>query len=272
MRLVLLPGAIYLALAAFVPLADKLILFPTTQPIDAGKAARTAIPFNGGDLEIWSASSRRAAQQASADVYVLRFYGNADRAERWVAYEAQEWDSRAVEVWGVNYPGYGGSSGPATLPAMSGSGLAAYDAIAAKARGKPIIVFGTSIGSTVALHIGANRKTAGLVLHNPPAMRQMALRAFGWWNLWLLAGPVALQIPRELDSIENAKRVHAPAVFLLAERDEVVAPRFQQLVVRAYAGKKRVVSLPGAGHNSPVEGAALGNAHNAYEWLLQQSY
>ena len=35
----------------------------------------------------------------------------------------------------------------------------------------------------------------------------------------------------------------------LAGKDEVVAPRYQALVVNAYAGKKRVIQLPEANHN-----------------------
>ena len=96
----------------------------------------------------------------------------------------------------------------------------------------------------------------------------MILRQFGWWNLWLLAGPVSLQIPRDLDSIANARAARAPAIFLLAEEDEIVAPRWQRLVVDAYAGEKRIITLAGANHNSPVEGTAVADLHCALEWLL----
>ena len=64
------------------------------------------------------------------------------------------------------------------------------------------------------------------------------------------------------------KAVHVPAIFLLAERDEIIAPRFQQLVVEAYAGEKRVIHLRGAQHNSPIEGAGLSDLYNALDWLL----
>jgi pimeloyl-ACP methyl ester carboxylesterase len=251
-----------------VPLADRLILFPTTFAIGCSGAERHGLPFANGELEIWTAASRSTYLQASADVYVLRFYGNADRAERWVASEANEWGSRAVEVWGVNYPGYGGSSGPASLRRMAAAGLVAFDALRAKTAGKPVIVSGTSIGTTVALHIAAQRSVNGLVLHNPPALRQVILRGFGWWNLWLIAAPVALQIPPELDSIANAKRIHIRAAFLLADRDEIVAPKFQQLVVNAYAGEKQLIKLPGAFHNSPIEEASAADVYKAYDWLL----
>lgn len=255
-------------MAASVNLADRLVLYPSTFPVNSGAAKRTAIPFQKGELEIWTSQSQAVQSSGRVDAYILRFYGNADRAERWVAMEAEEWDRRAVEVWGVNYPGYGGSTGPARLATIGPAALAAYDALKSVAGDRPIIIFGASIGTTPALHIAAHRAVTGVILHNPPPLRQLILRQYGWWNLWLLAAPVAMQIPRDLDNIANAKAAHAPAIFMLAEADEIIAPRFQRLVVEAYAGEKRVIDLSGASHNSPVEGAAVADLHRALEWLL----
>ena len=258
---------LYVVLIVFAPLPDRLVLFPTTNRIDAGAAIRKTIPFQGGDLEIWTARSALAQQRGQPEIYVLRFYGNADRADRWVAAEAGMWNNRAVEVWGMNYPGFGGSTGPARLARLGPAALAAFDELQKAAGDRPIIVFGASLGTTTALHIAAHRKIAGLILHNPPALRQIILRQFGWWNLWLFAGPMAYKLPADLDSVANARAVHVPAIFLLAEKDEVVAPKFQRLVVDAYAGEKRIIPLPGAGHNSPVQGAALADFHQALDWL-----
>src|SRR5213594_765142 len=261
---------VYFVVMFFGHLPDHLILFPTRAPIDAGSAARKTVLFQNGELEVWTAKSHRAQQQGRADVFILRFYGNADRADRWAAAEAEMWNDRAVEIWGMNYPGFGGSTGPARLSKIGPAALAAFDELKRHARDSPIVPFGASIGATAALHVAASRPAgiAGLILHNPPPLREMILRQFGWWNLWLLAGPVALQIPRDLDSIENAKAIHAPAIFLLAERDEVVAPRFHRLVVNAYAGEKRVIALHGAYHNDPIEGTALADLNDGLGWLL----
>ena len=281
----------------FGHLPDRLILFPTTAPIDAGTAVRRTIPFENGELEIWTAESQSARKQGRADVFILRFYGNADRADRWAAMEAEMWNDRAVEIWGMNYPGFGGSTGPARLSKIGPAALAAFDALRRQAMSKsgvvsavpsglsskpalgtadttaPMVLFGTSIGVTAALHVAASRpaEITGLILHNPPPLREVILRQFGWWNLWLLAGPVALQIPRELDCIANARASRAPAIFLLAERDEIVAPRFHRLVVQAYAGEKRVIELSGAYHNDPIEGIALADLNGAIDWMLTKA-
>ncbi len=153
----------------------------------------------------------------------------------------------------MNYPGFGGSTGPARLKRIAPAALTAFDALRSETAESPILIFGASIGATPALYIATQRPVAGLVLHNPPALRQVILYQYGWWNLWLLAGPVAAQIPRQLDS---------------AEQDEIVAPRFQQLVVNAYAGEKRIIHLRGAHHNDPIEGTALADLYQALDWLL----
>jgi pimeloyl-ACP methyl ester carboxylesterase len=263
-------GIVYFAVMFFGHFSDHLILFPTRAPIDAGSAVRKTVPFQNGELEVWTAKSGRAQQQGRADIFILRFYGNADRADRWATAEAEMWRDRAVEIWGMNYPGFGGSTGPARLSQIGPAAVAAFDELKDHADNRPIVPFGTSIGATAALHVAASRPAgiAGLILHNPPPLREMILRQFGWWNLWLLAGPIALQIPRDLDSIENARAIHAPAIFLLAQRDEVVAPRFHRLVVNAYAGEKRVIELRGAYHNDPIEGTAVADLNDALGWLL----
>ena len=270
-RIVLAIVAAYLILILFGHLPDHLILFPTKAPIDAGEAARKMVPFQNGELEVWTAKSYRAKQQAGADIYVLRFYGNADRADRWVAAEAEEWNGRAVEIWGMNYPGFGRSTGPARLSRIGPAAVTAFDELKGHADGRPIVLYGASLGSAAALHVARQRPVAGLILLNPLPLRQMILRRFGWWNLWLFAGPIALQIPRDLDSISNAKAIQTPAIFLLAEKDEIVPPRYHRLVVDAYAGQKRVISLPGAYHNDPVEGAALAELNHALDWLLPKT-
>lgn len=227
--------------------ADALVLWPPSGPVEAGGATRRVVGAAGKEVEIWSASAGGEAP----DAFVLRFYGNADRAEWHVAEEASRYPR--IELWGVNYPGFGGSTGPATLRGAAAAALAAYDALAARAGGKPIFAFGTSLGTTAALHVARNRSVRGLLLVNPPPLRELVLGEYGWWNLWLAATWTAAQIPPELDSVQNARSCGVPAVFVTAERDEIVPPAYQRRVFAAYAGPKEVIVLPGGTHNSGAE-------------------
>src|SRR5262249_57103878 len=104
---------------------------------------------------------------------------------------------RAVEIWGMNYPGFGGSKGPARLSKIGPAALAAFDELQRQAMSKsavepavpsrsssnpalrtahttaPIVSFGTSIVVTPPLHVAAQRRAAGLILHNPPPLPQI---------------------------------------------------------------------------------------------------
>lgn len=102
------------------------------------------------------------------------------------------------------------------------------------------------------MYVAASRPVAGLIVQNPPALRQV-IRSQGWWNLWLLAYPASLRVPAELDTPANAKRVSAPAVFITAEADNLVMPKFQQLTIDAFAGPKRVLHLKRKGHDDTID-------------------
>src|SRR5262249_60391772 len=56
----------------------------------------------------------------------------------------------AVEIWGMNYPGFGGSTGPARLARIGPAAVAAFDVLRREAAGAPIVAYGASIGATAA--------------------------------------------------------------------------------------------------------------------------
>jgi pimeloyl-ACP methyl ester carboxylesterase len=256
--LALLPG--------IIGCADQLLLHPSTDPVDAMGAKRREVALGNRRIEMWVARSPGCARTAPR-AFALVFVGNASRAEWAATPTAQFWKNHPIEVWAVNYPGYGGSTGPAKLASLAPAALATYDAIASEAVGRPVFVTGESIGTTLALYVGAHRPVAGIVLKNPPPLKQLILGEYGWWNLWLIAGPASAQVPDEMDSVANAKSCRAPAIFLLAERDRLVLPKDQQMVVDAYAGERRSVVLAGAGHNSPIPDEALLKVNDAIDWL-----
>ena len=248
--------------------ASILILFPSTAPQPIGQAERRLIPYSGGQLEALIARSPGCGWQSPRAI-VVAFTGNAGRVEWSAQADANRWGSLPVEVWAFNHPGFGQSTGPATLARLAPAALAAYDAAAAANPGKPIILEGTSLGCTMALHAAAERRPAGMFLRTPPPLRQLILKRHGWWNLWLLAGPVASGVPAELSVMRTAPRVHCPAVFLLIDHDNVVPYAYQQAVADAFAGPKKTVILRADDHNAPLD-AARTQCAEAQEWLWEQ--
>jgi pimeloyl-ACP methyl ester carboxylesterase len=251
--------------AGGVGCADRLILPPVPPASPGDGSPRMMIPRGDGRvLESYRARSP-GARDAEPRAFVLRFSGDANTAAQWTA---DRWRDRPVEAWVVNYPGYGGSSGPRTLRELADAALVAHDEMRSAAGDRPIVVEGFSLGTVPALHVAAKRPVAGVIVQNPPPLRQVVLRHHGWWNLWLLAGPVALSLPKDVDSIANARRCRAPAAFIVAEKDDVVPPALQREIHDAYAGPKRLISQRGAGHADPLDEKTMSEVQAAMDWML----
>src|SRR5687768_3803555 len=258
----------YLLLMTFGGCADRFLLFPSRHPIDAGRAEARSVEVDGRKIEVWTARSP-ACFGREPEGFVLEFCGNATRAEHIAQFVADRWRDQPVEVWVMNYPGFGGSEGRATLKSIPPAALATYDALRQVAGDRPIFLAGNSMGATPALYVASRRPVAGMILQNTPALRRIILRRHGWWNLWLFAVPVALQVPDELEVLGTAPRVTAPAVFMIADHDGLVPPAYQRLVVNAYAGPKKVIRLADVGHNSPVPATADAELSRELDWLWQ---
>jgi pimeloyl-ACP methyl ester carboxylesterase len=234
------------------PITNRLLLFPTRDDRGLAGAERVMIDDAGGGIETIRAKSPGATLEPTRAI-VLRFYGNADRADGWPASEALGFGAWPVEVWGVNYAGFGRSEGSASLAGVARAADVAFDE-AAK-RGLPIFVMGTSMGTTAALHLAATRDVRGVLLQNPPPLGELIRGRYGWWNLWLLAAPISWAVPSTLDSVANARRVRAPTLVLSSEKDEVVPFEYQTVVFDACAGPKERIVVEGARHNDPLPDA-----------------
>jgi pimeloyl-ACP methyl ester carboxylesterase len=243
--------AAYAAFAATGCGADRLVLGENHQTLDPDGARRHALKVDGRDVEYWVTRSPGARDREPA-AFVLYFTGKGSLAQRWIGPVAEAWGERPVEMWAMNYPGSGGSEGPASLARVGPSALAVYDALRDAAGGRPVFVEGGSFGTTAALRVAAQRPVAGLILKNPPALRELIMGSYGWWNLWLAAWPISRAIPDDLDSLANAAKATAPALFLSAGADAKVPARYHERVFAAYAGPKEIIRLPGAGHDDPL--------------------
>ena len=251
-------------------IADRLILRPTKHPVAAPDKTRRMLPFGRGSIEIWTRSIG-ATHRDDVDVFVLKFSGTAGRAERSTYHPMDYWTDLRAELWSFNPPGYGGSTGTASVNTLANAATTAYRELADIAQGRPIIVMGNSLGTVAALHLAANFPIAGLVLRNPPPVRQLIMGRHGWWNLWIASWLVAQRVPRQLCSINNSARSHCPAVFLSSRRDTTVPPQFQDKIIDAYRGPRRVLELKEAGHASSLNLEEEREYAQHLDWLRDQS-
>jgi hypothetical protein len=255
----------YVVVLAVPGCADELVLHPSRSAADAHGAIRRVVPFQGHELEIWTARSP-GARGREPEAFVLEFCGSATRAEWITEYVAERFGERPVEAWVMNYPGFGGSTGKCLLKDLPAAADVAYSEVANVAGDRPIFLCGNSFGSAPALYLAARRPCAGVIVQNPPAIREVIMGEHGWWNLWLLAWPVSKKVPEELDSIKNAAGVHVPGVFIMSDGDGTVPPKYQKRIEEAYAGEKRVIPVKGD-HFTEVAGEAGKQLQGDIDWL-----
>lgn len=250
-------------------LADRLILCPSTHAVEVVGKRRHFVPVGSDRVEVWVHDA--GPDDRDVDLYVLKFPGTGGRAEFSSDQPANFWPRRRVQLWTVNPPGYGGSSGRASLPKLAPTARAVFDDLLPRAAGRPIMVAANSLGGVSALHLAATRPVAGLILRNPPQLRSVILGRFGWRSMLLGAWCVACQVPCELDCCVNASRASAPAVFVLSARDTIVPARHQRLIHQAYTGPHRVVELLEAEHATTMTDEETTRYHAALCWLWSEA-
>jgi len=251
-------------------LTDKLVLCPTRHPIPAPGKTRRLIEFGGGHVEAWTHRCGCDSTE-TADLFVLKFPGTGGRAERATDHPADFWSDLGVELWAFNPPGYGCSSGRASLRNLAGAATAAFDAVRETAGDRPVVVMGNSLGTTAAMHVAAVRNADALILRNVIPPRQLIIGQHAWWSLYVGAALVARGVPEDLDAIALAERVNVPAVFVMSGKDGTVPPPYQRRVIDAYAGDKRVLLLAEADHATGLTPGEQRQYAGLLSWLRERA-
>lgn len=247
-------------------IANRAILYPTQGPVDPEGKLRRRISSPAGEVEVFIG---KQGESASRTLFVLKLIGAGGRAERATLHPLDFWGDSG-EVWTLNPPGFGDSAGQATLSGLLPSALAVYDAIAQEAAGKPILITGNSLGCATALAIAARRQPAGLLLRNPPPLREVIWTRFGLRTLGLATLAIC-GVPKELNSLENANNARAPALFVSSQRDRVVPPNLQDRIFSAYRGPRHLVRLLTADHHETAQTKAETEDYaTGLEWLKEQ--
>ena len=261
-------------------IADRLVLVPSTDPIDAGDNRRESI-FSENGIEIEAYVSRLGDFQRSAAenrLIILKIPGTGGRAERSSFHPAELLIDQpsgssfeSAEVWTLNHRGYGGSTGPASLGNFVTTLEAFWDHIATRFPIEQKLVTGNSLGCISALYLASRKDISGMMLRNPPPVAQIiATRPkYNWWCFGA-ASWIAKQIPTELDSIENAKHATCPTVFVTSEKDSVVPVAYQQEIFDAFAGQKHQIILQECDHHHPPPDHQRAEYAAAIGWLGSQ--
>ena len=240
--LVALATIVYAGGLAFLYVMQERMLFPATvlpadyrfrfpQPFE-----EIRIPVNGAVLDALHFT------QDDAKGLVFFLHGNAGNLETW-ATGLDFYKRVGYDLFIFDYRGYGKSTGSIRSEEELHTDVrAAWDVIAPRYRGKPIVIYGRSIGTGLAARLARDVHPALLVLVSPYAsLAAAAKRAYPLAPSWLL------KYPLRTDAIIGA--VTTP-VMLMHGRDDAIIPASDSVLLQSLAhAPVELVLVDGAGHN-----------------------
>lgn len=170
--------------------------------------------------------------------------------------------------WGwlaINYRGFGLSEGSPNERAVLDDAKRVYDWALARpdVDGANIVVLGRSLGTYVAIAVAAARKVRAAILATPfdsaAALGEEHYRMPLGWLMQSRYNPALM-----------APLVSAPALFLLAEKDEVTPVKHGLALAKLWGGLVKTVLLPGAGHRGLEDRAEFWDSIGAYLAALDE--
>lgn len=178
---------------------------------------------------------------------LLWFYGNGENiASIWPI--VRDFQPPGVSLLVLDYPGYGGSEGRATEPALYEAADLAYQELKRRpdVDSLRIYVYGRSLGTAVATHTAATHAVAGLILESPfTNAREMSGQHYGIFPRFLLR--------LRLDNLANVSRIQCPLLVFHGDEDRLVPPEMGRRVAQAAPGPTELVLIEGAGHNETYD-------------------
>lgn len=147
----------------------------------------------------------------------------------------------------IDYRGYGASTGKPGEEGTYLDALAAWDYLIQEKRHLPqrIVLFGESLGGSIAAWLAARQTPAGLVLYasftSVPELAQALYPIF----------PASLLARYRYDTRAALASVHCPLLILHSPEDEIVPFSHGQALLAAAREPKRLVELRG-GHNDAL--------------------
>jgi uncharacterized protein len=242
---------LYVAFAATVYFTQRsLMYFPDTAhvtPADAGLPEANEVLLTAADgtqIHVW-----HIAPHDNKPV-IIYFHGNGgslpgrvDRFRRLI--------KDGIGLVGVEYRGYGGSSGTPTEQGLIADAQAAYAFAAARYPVSQIVVWGESLGSGVAVALAAE-KPVGRVILEAPFTSTEAVGARHYWYL-----PVRFLMKDQFHSDERIGKVTAPLMIMHGVLDRTVPYAMGEEMFELANKPKHIVRFLDGGHEDLDSHGAL---------------
>ena len=228
-------------------LQDRFIFHPKKLPADY--TYQFDIPFREIDIPVTAEKNLSIIQFTVPDSIrkgiVLYFHGNRQNINRY-AKNATSFTRNNYEVWMMDYPGYGKSTGKRSEQVLYSDALLLYKMAISKVSAEHIILYGKSLGTGIAAQLASVRDCKRLILETPYySMDALAKHYFFIY-------PVMPLSKYTLPTYRHFEYIKSPVTIFHGTRDEVIPYKHARWLVKK-SPQAELITLEKGKHNNLAE-------------------
>ena len=229
-------------------LQDKILFHP--EPLAASYQYRFDAPYKEVNLLYNQQSNINIIQfttnRPQPKGVVLYFHGNKQNIG-WYAKNAPLFTSQGYEVWMMDYPGFGKSTGDFTEQQLYNWALVLYKLARAHYAPDSIIIYGKSMGTGIAAQLATMRDCKTLVLESPYYSFPSIVGS------WLPIYPTDKMIHFKIPTGQYLQEITNPVIIFHGTSDHVIPYSNAKRLQPFLKPKDAFVTIEGGHHNDLPE-------------------
>ena len=239
---------IYLGLGIVLYFTQTLFIFHPRK-LSADHTFNFPFPFQEVNIPVTEEKNISIVQFTVPDSVrkgvVLYFHGNRENISRYAKY-SPFFTRNQYEVWMIDYPGYGKSTGKRTEKILYEDALTFYKLANSKFPAENIILYGKSLGTGIASQLAMVRDCQRLILETPYySMDALARHYFPIY-------PVMPLSKYALPTHEYFEFIREPITIFHGTRDRVVPYKHSKWLLKKNKGAE-LITIEKGGHNELTE-------------------
>lgn len=173
---------------------------------------------------------------------VLFFHGNKKNIEHYAAY-APVFTRHQYEVWMIDYPGFGKSTGTFSEPVLYEWALQFYKLARARYAPDSIIIYGKSLGTGIAAQLASIRDSKRLILETPYYDFKSIIRPY------LFMYPLGRMVPFEFPTWKYLQTTGTPVTIFHGTSDGIIPFSNCEKLKKLLKPGSEFISIRGGSHN-----------------------
>lgn len=238
-------AVVYVLLGALLfLLQEKFIFHPKKLPADY--QYKFDIPFRQIDLALSAEKNLSIVQFTVPDSLrkgiVLYFHGNRKNIGRYASY-APYFTRNGYEVWMMDYPGFGKTTGGRSEKIIYEDALIFYKMAISKVSAEHIIIYGKSLGTGIAAQLASVRDCKMLILETPYYSMDALARHY------FFIFPVTPLSKYAFPTSRYFEYINAPVTLFHGTKDQVIPYKHAQWLAKKKPGTELVTIKKGRHNN-----------------------